>query len=148
MTTATAFSTFITGINGAMYSISGKGTRLELLNINSQLIQANSIRNWAGIMQSWSRELQSVARTAQTPYSAFIQLILPVLRFSLFPEQINATVISCGESVNKKWRSLYSKAFAALDLWGSFSATVGGISAMPVQGCRPFVLQVFLIMRR
>lgn len=139
MTAATAFSTFITGINGAMHSISGKGTRLELLNINSQLIQANSIRNWAGITQSWNREPPSVARTALMPYSAFIQLVLPVLRFSLFPEQINATVISCGESVNKKWRSLYSKAFAALDLWGSFSASVGGTVAIPVRCCWPFV---------
>ncbi len=101
--------------------------------------QANSIRNWAGITQSWSREPPSVARTTPIPYSAFIQLILPVLRFSLFPEQINATVISCGESVNKKLQSLYSKAFAALDLWGTFSASVGETAAMPVQCCRPFV---------
>lgn len=71
MTAATAFSTFITGINGAMRCVSEKRTRLELLNINSQLIQANSIRNWAGVTRGWRRRPPSVPRTLLIPYAGF-----------------------------------------------------------------------------
>lgn len=52
-------------------SVSEKRTRLELLNINSQLIQANSIRNWAGVTRGWRRGPPSVPRTLLIPYAGF-----------------------------------------------------------------------------